>query len=176
MSDPFIGEIRLFGFPFAPRDWASCDGQLMNVSQNNALYSLLGNTYGGTAPTTFNLPDLRGRTPLHRSVDYQEGVRGGMETVALIGASQLPMHTHGLVANAVDGTTNDPSGAVFAKSKGINTPSGTNTYLYTNDKPAANLNAAALTTAGASTAHENMQPSLAINFCIALTGYYPSRP
>lgn len=116
MAEPFIGEIRLFGFGFAPQGWATCDGQALNINQNQALYALIGTTYGGSG-TTFNLPDLRGRTLLHRSTTdptYLEGKGGGSEAVTLTAASQLPAHTHALAANAAAGSTNVPKDNVPA--------------------------------------------------------------
>lgn len=173
MAEPFLGEIRLFSFDFAPTGWTTCDGQTMQVNQNQALYSLLGQTYGGNGSTTFKLPDLRGRTTLHRSGAYVEGAAGGSETVALTATSQLPAHNHTLTANSAAGTTNSPQGNVPATVQ-----DATNTkfvYSATKASPAATLAAGALSQAGASAGHNNMQPSLTINYCIALTGYYPPR-
>ena len=169
MAEPFLGEIRLFSFGYAPSGWATCDGQTLNISQNQALYSLLGATYGGTA-TTFNLPDLRGRTMLHRSSAYLEGVKGGTESVALAATSQLPLHTHALAANSGTAGTNIPKDNVPA------TVAESTKYAYATAKSQPNtLAAGTLSPSGASAPHNNMQPSLVINYCIALTGYYPSR-
>ncbi|RII28308.1 MAG: phage tail protein [Geobacter sp.] len=169
MAEPFIGEIRLFSFGFAPQGWATCDGQTLSINQNQALYSLLGATYGGTS-TTFNLPDLRGRTMLHRNNDYLEGAKGGTESVALAATSQLPLHTHALAANSGPSTTNTPKDGVLA------TVAGTTKYAYTTAKaPPNTLAAGSLSPSGSSASHNNMQPSLVINYCIALTGYYPPR-
>jgi len=173
MAEPFLGEIRLFSFSFAPRGWATCDGQTMNIGQNQALFALLGTTYGGNGSTTFNLPDFRGRTMLHRSATYVEGVNGGTETVALTATSQLPAHTHVLAANSAAGGTNIPQGNVPAAVQDT-----TNTkfaYATTKATPAATLATGSLAMAGASAGHNNMQPSLTINFCIALTGLWPPR-
>lgn len=171
MAEPFIGEIRLFSFGFAPSGWATCDGQVLPINQNQALYSLLGVTYGGNGTTNFNLPDLRGRTMLHRSNGYLEGAKGGTESVALTAASQLPLHTHALAANSGPSGTNTPKDDVLA------TVAGTTTFAYATAKatPAAILAAGALSQSGASAPHNNMQPSLIINYCIALTGYFPQR-
>lgn len=172
MAEPFIGEIRLFSFGFAPSGWATCDGQVLPINQNQALYSLLGKTYGGNGTTNFNLPDLRGRTMLHRSNGYLEGAKGGTESVALAATSQLPLHTHALAANPGPSGTNTPKDDVLA------TVAGTTTVAYATAKaaPAAILAAGALSQSGVSAPHSNMQPSLVINYCIALTGYFPSRP
>src|SRR3954454_5741331 len=118
MSDPFIGELRLFGFNFAPRNWATCDGQLMSISQNTALFSLLGTQYGGNGQTTFALPDLRGRVPKHAGQGpglstYTIGQVGGTETQTL-SASQMPAHTHAVAASTDDATTSQPGGKVPA--------------------------------------------------------------
>lgn len=173
MGDPYIGEIRLLAFNFAPRGWATCDGQTMPITQNQALYSLLNTIYGGDGRTTFNLPDLRGRTMIHRSQTYPEGVKGGTETVALTAASQLPVHSHGLLASSAAGSTNAPGGNLLAA-----VADATNSkYAYATEKasPAAFLAPASLAPAGASAGHNNMQPSLVVNYCIALTGVYPPR-
>src|SRR3990167_5309132 len=105
MSDPFLGEIRLLGFSFAPKGWALCNGQILNVNQNQALYSLLGNQFGGTAPTTFALPDLRGRVPVHTSAGVPQGSVGGSESVALT-LNNMPAHTHTLMATSQAGDRN----------------------------------------------------------------------
>ena len=171
MAEPFIGEIRLFSFGYAPEYWATCDGQTMNISQNQALFTLIGTTFGGNGTTTFNLPDFRGRTLLHRSAAYPEGTAGGTESVALTAISQLPIHTHALTANSAAGGTNNPQSNVPA------TVQDTAKFEYATTKvtPAVNLAAATLSSAGASAGHNNMQPSLTINYCIALMGVYPSR-
>lgn len=171
MAEPFIGEIRLFGFGFAPANWATCDGQLLNIVQNQALYALIGTTYGGNGSTNFNLPDLRGRTVLHRSTTdptYLEGAKGGTETVTLTAASQLPAHTHALNANSAAGSTNVPQGNVPAAVATANQSA----YATAKASPATVLPSLS-STGGA--AHNNTQPSLTVNYCIALMGYFPSR-
>jgi microcystin-dependent protein len=171
MAEPFIGEIRLFGINYAPQGWATCDGQLLNITQNQALYSLIGTTYGGNGTTNFNLPDFRGRTLLHANATYLEGKPGGAETVALTATSQLPAHNHALLANSTPGNSNVPQGNVLAA-----VAETTNfAYATTKASPAATMAAGALSPAGGSGAHNNVQPSLTINFCIALTGIWPSR-
>ena len=171
MSDPFVGEIRPFGFSFAPVGWAVCAGQLMPISQNTALFSILGTQYGGDGRTNFALPDLRGVVPLHAGQGPGLSLRsiggtGGTETVVLATA-QLPLHTHTAACNDGAGTSYVPTGGVWAKDAG-----GANEY---SPAGAAALAAAALAAAGSNAAHDNMQPFLAINYCIALNGVYPSR-
>lgn len=172
MAEPFIGEIRLFGFGFAPKGWATCDGQLLTISQNQALYALIGITYGGNGTTNFNLPDLRGRTMLHRSTTdptYLEGAKGGTETVFLTSTSQLPAHTHALCANSAAGSTNAPSNTVPAA-----VATTTNQFAYATAKASPAVALHSLTSTGGA-AHNNMQPTLTLNFCIALSGVFPSR-
>jgi len=171
MAEPFIGEIRLFGFNFAPQGWATCDGQLLNISQNQALYALLGTTYGGNGTSNFNLPDFRGRTLLHANATYGEGKAGGTETVALAATSELPAHSHTLFANAAPGTSNLPQGNILAATQ---SPDNTKS-AYATAKVTTNLAGGTLSPTGGSAGHNNMQPSLTVNFCIALTGLWPPR-
>ena len=171
MSEPFVGEIRPFGFNFAPVGWAVCAGQLLSIAQNTALFSILGTQYGGDGRTNFALPNLQGSVPLHtgqgpgltlRSV----GEAGGVETVTLTTA-QLPQHTHAAACNDGAGTSYVPTGGVWAKDAG-----GANEYSPAGTVPLAQ---GALASAGGNAAHDNMQPFLAINFCIALQGVFPPR-
>jgi microcystin-dependent protein len=169
MSQPFIGEIRPFGFNFAPRNWAFCAGQLMSIAQNQALFALLGTTYGGNGTTTFALPDLRGRSPIHFGNGYVQGQAAGVESVTLQ-ANQLPAHAHAVMASADLALDATPSGNVMgAKPRG-----GVNVYA-----PGTNTTPLAATSTGPNTAtggaHDNMQPSLTLNFCICLFGIFPSR-
>ena len=170
--EPFVGQIQAFGFSFAPRGWALCDGQLLSVSTNDALFSLLGTIYGGDGRNTFGLPDLRGRVPMHWGSGpglstYRIGEKGGLEEVSLT-LNQLPSHNHtfNVVAEAPSGATK-PSGAVLAN------PS-TETYS-SHATPDAVLKSSAVGQNGGSLPHKNIQPSLAISWCIALVGIYPSR-
>lgn len=171
MSEPFIAEIRIFAGNFAPRGWAFCNGQLLPISQNTALFSLIGTTYGGDGRTTTALPDLQGRAPMHPGrgpglTAKRLGERGGTETVTLSEA-QMPNHTHTLRAAVNPGDTSTPQNTVTGTSIGDN--------VY---GTAANLVAMAdqaLPSAGGSQAHNNMQPYLTMNFIIALVGLYPSR-
>ena len=171
MSEPFIAEIRIFAGNFAPRNWAFCDGQLLPIAQNTALFSLIGTTYGGDGRTTTALPNLQGRAPMHPGdgpglSQRRLGQVGGTETTTLSEA-QMPQHTHQMVAVPAPGNDNLPQGNLPAR------PVGYNSYA-----PAANLTAlasGAVAAAGGSQPHNNMQPYLAINFIIALQGLYPSR-
>ena len=172
MSDPFVAEIRIFPFNFAPTGWARCDGQILPISQNTALFSLLGTTYGGNGQSTFALPDLMGRAPLHPGQGpglslYDLGEVGGTETVTLL-PSEIPSHSHALNANTIDvGDTNVPQpNATFAQSGGG--------ALY-QAVPDTQLAPDTLTPVGGDQPHNNMQPYLTLYFNIALQGIFPSR-
>lgn len=167
--EPFIAEIRMVAFGFPPRGWAFCDGQLIAISQNSALFSILGTTYGGDGRTTFGLPDLRGRTPIQQGSGpglstYRLGQKGGSENVTLT-ANQTPSHTHGMQGNNADATGGDPAG---------NLPAAVSKPAYANAGAMAAMNAAAVTNSGGSQHHTNTQPTLAVYFCIALVGIFPS--
>lgn len=161
--DPFLGEIRPFAFGLIPRGWAACDGQVLGIQQNQALFSLLGTTYGGNGTTTFGLPDLRGRTGLHFGPNHPEGQVAGEENHTLT-IQEMPGHTHAVFGSTEGPSTLSPVGAVWATR-------AENAYNLTAD---GNMSAAAIATAGTSQAHSNMQPYCAVNFCIALVGIYPS--
>lgn len=177
MSDPFLGEIKMFAGNFAPRGWALCDGQLLAISQNDALFSLLGTLYGGDGRTTFALPDLRGRAPMHQGsgpglTPRGLGARGGVERVTLT-ESQIPTHAHGVANLRATGNpadTSDPAG----NSLGL-------ADIYSLVTPDAALSAGSASAdpdtgaAGANQSHSNMPPYLAVYFIIALAGIYPSR-
>ncbi|MBA4175048.1 MAG: phage tail protein [Leptothrix sp. (in: Bacteria)] len=173
MSEPFIGEIRPFGFNFAPVGWAQCDGQLLSIAQYSALFSLLGTTYGGDGQSTFGLPDLRGRAPVHPGngpglPPVSQGEVGGAETVTLL-PQHLPPHGHTTRASADLAAGTSPAGNLMgAKGRG-----GVDVYAAPTNLTA--LAPGAVSSAGSSQAHDNMQPSLVVNFCIALEGIYPSR-
>jgi microcystin-dependent protein len=165
VSNPFLGEIRLVGSNFAPRGWAFCQGQVLSIAQNNALFALLGTTYGGNGTTTFGLPDLRGRVPVGFGQgpglsNYAQGQAFGVEAVTLT-STQMPAHTHAVRASTGRATTNRPTGAYQAAG---------NSYALTQDVAAAPTDQT-----GGGQAHENHQPSLALNFIIALQGIFPSR-
>jgi microcystin-dependent protein len=166
MADPFIGEIKIIGFNYPPRGWAFCNGQLLPINQNQALFSLLGTTYGGNGSTTFALPDLRGRVPVHVGSGYTQGQRSGEETHTLTPA-EMPTHQHTLGASNATATFDEAAGAVFAGGGASRfAPAGTaNTALDPRVVQAV----------GGSQPHENRQPYLVLNFAIALTGIFPSR-
>jgi microcystin-dependent protein len=172
MADPFLGEIKMVGFTFAPRNWAFCNGQLLSIAQNTALFSLLGTTYGGNGQTTFALPNLQGRTPIQAGQGpglspYNLGQVGGEATHTLIAAEAG--HTHVLKASANQGSTTAPAGNVLASKR----RGGKDIY-----HPAANVTLEASSVSGVSGGggpHNNMQPYLGINFVIALAGIFPSR-
>lgn len=171
MSEPFVGEIRMFAGNFAPRSWAFCDGQLLAISQNDALFSLLGTIYGGDGRTTFGLPDMRGRVPVHAGQgpglpQRRLGAEGGQETVTL-NVNSIPAHTHQLKAVDAVGTARHPENALPGRS--------TNIDLYSGDGPDANLSASAILARGGSQPHANVQPFQCIHFIISLLGLYPSR-
>jgi microcystin-dependent protein len=165
MSDPYIGEIRMFAGNFAPVGWAFCAGQMLPISENDALFNLIGTTYGGDGQTTFGLPDLRGRIPLHQGAGMTLGGNGGAENVTLT-ATQLPAHSHPLMASTGPGNVNTPGGNVTAESAGVK--------IYYADEPTVNLAAGACSSVGGSQPHDNFQPYLCINFIVALSGIYPS--
>ena len=172
--DNFLGEIRLFAGTFAPAGWAMCNGALVSIATNDALYSLIGNTYGGDGVQTFGLPDLRGRVPLHQGtlktepgVSYTIGQMGGTSSVVLT-ANNLPQHTHTLTISAAPGTTADPTGNVIGAA-----PDGVELYFAAT--PATALDPRMVGVAGAGTAHDNMQPYAVMNYIIATEGIYPSQ-
>ncbi len=172
MSEPFIAEIRIFAGNFAPRGWAFCNGQLLPVSQNTALFSLIGTTYGGDGRTTTALPNLQGRSVMHPGrgpglTSRRLGQTGGVEMVSLTEA-QMPSHTHTWGASSKEGQSSDPNGSILGASKGF----GAYSNSTTNNK--VNLGASSRNTGG-SQPHNNMQPFIAINYIIALVGLYPSR-
>jgi microcystin-dependent protein len=172
MADPFVAEIRMFPFNFAPKGWAWCDGQLLPLSQNTALFSLLGTTYGGDGKSTFNLPDLRGRVPIHWGTNpstgssFLIGERAGVETVTLT-TQQIPQHSHALAATTAIGTQVNPGGNLLANSQGP--------QPYIQEDPDNSLGPQALAATGGSQPHDNMQPYLGINFIISLFGVFPSQ-
>ena len=179
MSDQFVAEIRAFPFNFAPLGWALCNGQLMSISQNTALFSLLGTNYGGDGRATFGLPNLQGRVAVDQGQGpgfslYAVGEASGTSTVTL-GAAQNGLHSHALVASTVVATAASPAGAVYARGHFTTTTTGGPVQAYTAQAPSAPMNAAAISTAGGGAAHNNMMPYLTLNFCIALTGIFPPR-
>ncbi len=170
MSEPFLGMIAIYGFNFAPRGWAMCSGQILPIAQNTALFSLLGTTYGGNGQTTFALPDLRSRWPLHFGQgpglsSYDLGQAAGTETVTLTG-QQIPMHQHPVNATDADATSNKPDATSLLSSGGSYSTGAANVQLSPNMIPPSG---------GGNQPHSNIQPYLALNFCIALEGIFPSR-
>jgi microcystin-dependent protein len=164
MADPFLSEIRLFSFAFAPKSWALCNGQLLPINQNQALFSLLGTTYGGNGQTTFALPDLRGKVPIHVGPSHTLGETAGEQAHTLT-AAEMPTHTHGMEGSAANATTPIAGGNLLA--------SANNLYAAATDLTA--LHPGSIANVGGSQAHLNMQPFLTLNFCIALQGIFPSR-
>jgi microcystin-dependent protein len=170
VSEPFLGEIRMFGFNFAPVGWALADGQLLPISQNTALFSLLGTQFGGDGVHTFALPDLQGRVAIHAGqgaglTNHIVGDEGGAETVTLTTA-QMPNHTHPLQASSERATTKHPAGAVLADAR---------TAIYAPAPNETAMNGAAIGPAGSSQPVEVVPPFLTLNFCIALQGIFPAR-
>lgn len=176
MSEPFIAEIRIFAGNFAPRSWAFCDGQLLPISQNTALFSLIGITYGGDGRSTMALPDLQGRAPMHPGrgpglTSRHLGEKSGVENVTL-SESQIPNHTHTVLATNSPGVSGPPTNkSAFARNGGF----GDSIYHSETTQNVVDLNEAAVSNSGGGQPHFNMQPYLALNFIIALQGLYPSR-
>lgn len=173
MSDPFLAEIRIVGFTFAPKGWATCDGQLLPISQNTALFSLLGTTYGGDGKSTFALPNLGGSAPMHpgQGPGLSErflGETGGEQTVTLL-QSEMPVHTHILAASQAEGGDRSPAANLFAAETG-----GINSYAAPGGLTAMAPTMTGL--AGGNQPHNNMQPYLGLLFVIAMQGIYPQRP
>ena len=170
MSEPFIGELRLFGFNFNPKGWATCAGQILSISQNTALFALLGTTYGGNGQTTFALPDLRGRVPISQGQgpglsNYSIGQVGGTETVTLTSVN-LPAHTHQVRATTEDANSAQP---------GNNLPAAVGAGAYGSQAADTTMSAAMIAPAGNNQPFNNVQPYLTLNWCIALEGIFPSR-
>ena len=165
MAEPFLSEIRIMSFVFAPKGWALCNGQLLPINQNQALFSLLGTTFGGDGRVNFALPDLRARTPIHVGSGHTLGERGG-EQAHTLSIAELPEHTHTFNGSSSDGSQTVPSGTMLAKA------APANPYLAPANLGA--MNPASITNVGGSQAHLNMQPYLTLSFCIALQGIFPS--
>ena len=177
--DPFVAEIRIFPFNFAPKGWAFCDGQLLPLSQNTALFSLLGTTYGGDGKSNFALPNLQGRLAMHSGqgpgLSLQDlGEAAGTETVTLL-QSEIPSHTHFLNADANAATAGSPTGGAYAEGQWNAGQNSGVVNFYTTSAPDTQLAPTAINFAGGGQPHNNMMPYLTLNFCIALQGVFPPR-
>lgn len=165
MAEPFLSEIRLMSFVFAPKGWALCDGQLLPINQNQGLFSLLGTTFGGDGRVNFALPDLRGRTPIHVGSGHTLGERGG-EQAHTLSISEIPTHTHVLNGASNTATTDTPANNLVMGQTGID--------MYRSPTTLSAMDPGSISNTGGSQAHLNMQPFLVISFCIALQGIFPS--
>ncbi|ABF41454.1 phage Tail Collar [Candidatus Koribacter versatilis Ellin345] len=165
MSSPFVGEIRLFAGSFAPQNWAFCNGQLMAISENTTLFTLIGTTYGGDGVNTFGLPDLQGRVPIHQGSGFVIGQLSGSETVT-VSSSQLPQHNHLAQASSASLGSNDPSGNFWA--------SNPSTKQYSDQSPSGQM-AGPTSLTGGNQPHDNMLPFLCVTYIIALFGIFPSQ-
>ena len=175
MSSPFVAEVRIFPTNFPPTGWAFCDGQLLPISQNTALFSLLGTAYGGDGKSNFGLPDLQGAAPMHASFDSANGISahplgamGGEESVTLL-QSEIPFHTHSLETSTSDANSNSPAAQLLASAVGVG-------MYAAPSNPLQQLNPSALSVAGGSLPHNNLMPALVLNICIAMQGVFPQRP
>jgi microcystin-dependent protein len=166
VSEPFVGEIRMGGWNFAPVGWAMCNGQLMPIAQNETLFALIGTTYGGDGQTTFGLPDLRGRLPVHVGPGFALAQQGGSETVTLT-SNQVPGHSHSFMCSTSNGTQHDPAGHVPATF-----PQG---RAYIQGAATTALASGSIQPGGGGQPHDNMQPFLCITFIISLFGVFPSQ-
>lgn len=164
MAEPFLSELRIMSFVFAPKGWALCNGQLLPINQNQALFSLLGTTFGGDGRVNFALPDLRGRVPIHVGSSHTLGEKGG-EQAHTLSIAEIPTHTHTLSGKNANAGTNDPTGSSFANAAAI----------YHLPTTLTSLLPATVANVGGSQAHLNMQPFLTLSFCIALQGIFPSQ-
>jgi microcystin-dependent protein len=163
VAEPFLSEIRIVSFTFAPKGWAQCNGQLLPINQNQALFSLLGTTFGGDGRVNFALPDLRGRTPIHVGSGHTLGVKGG-EQAHTVSVAELPTHAHSFAASQASANGAAPANAMF----------GTSNNMYAAPANLTNISPETITSVGGSQAHLNMQPFLTLTFCIALQGIFPS--
>ena len=166
MSQPYVGEIRMFAGNFAPAGWAFCDGSLLAISEFEVLFNLIGTTYGGDGQSTFGLPDLRGRLPIHQGNGFTLSESGGVEEVTLT-AAQIPAHSHPFLASTTAGATTDPSGNVLGTAVGGS--------FYRQAAPADALGASSIGATGGSQPHSNFQPYLCVEFIISLFGVFPSQ-
>jgi microcystin-dependent protein len=165
MAQPYVGEIRMFAGNFAPAGWMFCEGQLLPISENEVLFQLIGTSYGGDGESTFALPDLRGRIPIHQGNGFILAETGGAEEITLT-VNQIAAHSHSLLASTDVAQNTSPSGKVAGQTGGA--------LLYIQDVPDTNMNAFAVTTVGGSQPHTNFEPYLCINYLISLFGIFPS--
>ena len=165
MGQPYVGEIRMFAGNFAPNGWLFCEGQQLPISENEVLFQLIGTTYGGDGEEVFNLPDLRGRIPIHQGNGFPLSEMAGVEEVTLT-AQQIPVHTHALLANASAGGASSPRGHVLAASPTLD--------LYREATPTGALASSTVVPVGGSQPHNNLQPYLCVNFIISMFGLFPS--
>ena len=165
MAQPYIGEIRMFAGNFAPAGWMFCEGQLLPISENDTLFNLIGTTYGGDGQSTFALPDLRGRLPIHQGSGFILAETGGVEQVTLT-VSQIPAHGHPFLGSSATGTSTAPQNNVLAKT--------TTGFLYINENPSQQMAATSIGSTGGSQPHTNFQPYLCVDFIISLFGIFPS--
>jgi microcystin-dependent protein len=179
MSQPFLGQIQAFGFNFAPRGWAFCNGDILSIQQNTALFSLLGTTYGGNGQTTFALPDLRGRVPVHfgqlpGGSSYALGEQAGVESVTLA-LNNLAAHSHSFLGTTASADSKQPlSGSAYARTTTAGGVSPGDSFYAPAGSPTA-INSSTLGVTGGGLAHNNVQPTLTINWCICVAGIFPSR-
>jgi microcystin-dependent protein len=166
MSQPYVGECRIFAGNFAPAGWMFCEGQLLPISEFETLFNLIGTTYGGDGQTTFALPDLRGRVPIHQGNGFTLAQNGGVENVTLT-VSQIPAHSHPLLASSSNGNSNLAQNSVLAASP-------TQLYVATNPAPSRVMNAASVSATGGNQPHDNLQPYLALSWIISLFGVFPT--
>src|SRR6266550_3216493 len=171
MSEPFIGELRMFGGNFAPAGWAFAQGQLMPISQNDALFNLYGTTYGGDGQETFAVPDLQGRLPMHqgtgpRGITYTIGEKGGVESVTLT-TNQIPIHSHALVASQAIAQNSQPTDSIVAQSATV--------QLFITDVASSSLDSQMVQAVGGSQPHDNLQPYLCVSFIVSLFGLFPNQ-
>lgn len=166
MAQPYVGEIRMFGGNFAPAGWMFCEGQTLDISENETLFQLIGTTYGGDGQSTFSLPDLRGRIPVHQGNGFILAETGGAESVTLT-VAQIPSHSHALTATSTPGTQSSPAGNRLAQSRNI--------APYINEPPQGTFSATAVGPSGGTEPHSNMQPYLCVSFIISLFGIFPTQ-
>lgn len=166
MAQPYVGEVRIFAGNFAPAGWMFCEGQLLPISEYETLFNLIGTTYGGDGQSTFSLPDLRGRIPLHQGNGFTLAETGGVETVTLT-VSQIPAHSHSFMASSSVANSPNPGGNVVGESSTIS--------LFSSQNPATGMAAGAIGSTGGSQPHDNFQPYLCLDFIISLFGIFPSQ-